>query len=102
MLLVLNAFLGYRLLASDQGVFAYVKLREECGRMQDRLAEADRRARDLSREIRLLQFDRDYLKDTIRKRMNYLAQDEVVYVFPDAKTDSTDPHAGAATNANQD
>lgn len=102
LLIGLNFLLAFRLLAGDKGLFAYRELREDHQRMQERLAHADRRALELSQEIRLLKSDRDYLMDTIRKRMNYLAKDEIVYVFPDTQSDTSDPHAGAIKNADQD
>ncbi|GAB6176540.1 septum formation initiator family protein [Desulfobaculum senezii] len=101
-LILLNLTLGYRLLVGDQGLIAYRELREDHEQMTRRLAEAEQRARDLSREIRLLKSDRDYLKDTLRKRMNYLERDEIVYVFPDSQSDTPDTHPGAAIDADQD
>lgn len=91
-LLVLNVFLGYRLVAGDTGLLAYLELRDRYRRMQASLAAADDRSRDLSREIRLLTADREYLESRIRVRMNYVGEGETLYLFPD----------GAAAAAPQD
>ena len=82
-LLVLNAILGYRLVAGETGMFAYLELREHSEDMERRLHRAEDRSRDLSREIRLLKTDREYLESRIRVRMNYVGQGETLYLFPD-------------------
>lgn len=82
-LLVLNAVLGYRLVAGETGVFAYLELRQRHEEMEHRLHRAEDRTRDLSREIRLLKADREYLESRIRVRMNYVGQGETLYLFPD-------------------
>lgn len=82
-LLILNLFLCYRLVAGGTGVFAYLDLRDRYRQMEARLAEADAKSRDLSREIRLLKTDREYLESRIRMRMNYVGDKETLYLFPE-------------------
>ncbi len=96
-LLVLNVFLGYRLVAGDTGLLAYFELRDRYRQMERRLAEADDRSRDLSREIRLLRTDREYLEGRIRVRMNYVGEGETLYLFPDeAQPGASQDSLGAA------
>lgn len=95
-LLVLNVFLGYRLVAGDTGMFAYLELRERYEEMERRLQRADDRSRDLSQEIRLLKTDREYLESRIRVRMNYVGEGETLYLFPDeAGADASQEPLGA-------
>ncbi|MCK9239244.1 septum formation initiator family protein [Desulfocurvus sp.] len=101
-LLVLNAVLGYRLIAGETGMFAYLELRERHEEMEGRLRHAEERSRDLSREIRLLKTDRDYLESRIRVRMNYVGQGETLYLFPEegGATSPQDP-LGAGQDDNE-
>jgi len=101
-LVLLNLFLMFRLVMSDQGVFGYLELRKDSARMQQELDQTKVQAEDLSHEIRLLKSNRDYLMDIIRKRMNYLGHDEIVYVFSGPSEDVADQHTGAAPHAGQD
>jgi len=82
-LLVINLFLGYRLVAGETGMFAYLELRDLFLNMEQKLKDADDRSHDLSREIRLLKADREYLASRIRVRLNYVGEGETLYLFPD-------------------
>ncbi|BBD07802.1 FtsB family cell division protein [Desulfovibrio ferrophilus] len=82
-LVVLNLFLGYRLLAGDQGLFAYLNLKQDHDQLQARLEAASLRSHELSGEIRQLKSDSAYLENAIRQRMNYVGENETLYIFPD-------------------
>lgn len=86
-LVLLNLFLGYRLLFSEQGVFAYLELRAEYREFQEDIAALERENQELSQEIRLLKTDRAYVEKTIRELMKFVKKDEVLYVFPDTGSD---------------
>jgi len=50
-------------------------------KLQNQLQEVDARSLDLSREIRRLKSDRNYQEMVIRERMNYVKENEVLYIF---------------------
>ncbi len=90
--ITLNIFLLVRMLASDQGVFAYRELKSEYNALALRLADQEQRNVALSQEIRLLQSDPEYLENVIRQRMNFVRDNEILYIFPD---DAEEGAAGA-------
>ena len=103
LLVAVNCLLAWRLLAGEQGLFAYLELRSRHAQMRDRLDEADARARDLSDAIRRLKSDPATVETEIRTRLNYVGRDEVLYVFPepDAVVAASNP-AGAGPHEDQD
>jgi len=84
-LVVLNVFLGYRLLVGNAGLFAYLDLKRDHQGMADKLDAAAGKSRELSAEIRRLKSDSVYLENAIRERMNYVGENETVYIFPDPR-----------------
>jgi len=85
-LLVVNVVLAYRLIWSDtQGILAYKALKEHLAVQEGRIKDLDEKNVALSREIRLLQSDEKYLEKIIRKRLNFVKDNEILYIFPDVK-----------------
>lgn len=102
LLVAVNCLLAWRLLAGEQGLFAYLELRRSHERMQQRLDRADDRARDVSDAIRRLKSDPATVENEIRTRLNYVGRDEVMYVFPEQdRLDAANP-AGAGPHEDQD
>lgn len=95
-LVVLNLFLGYRLLAGDHGLFAYLDLKGDHDGMQQRLDAEGQRSRELSAEIRQLKSDSAYLENAIRQRMNYVGESETLYIFPDPQEEEGAPQRAGA------
>ncbi|MFH1914142.1 MAG: septum formation initiator family protein [Pseudomonadota bacterium] len=83
LLLFINLFLLFRLIWSDQGVFAYLELKSRYELLQGRIEAVDKRSLDLSQEIRRLKSDPTYQEKVIRERMNFVKRDEILYIFPD-------------------
>lgn len=83
LLLVINLFLLFRLIWSDQGVFAYLELKNRYEVLQTKIKGVDDESLDLSQEIRRLKSDKAYQEKVIRERMNFVKQDEILYIFPD-------------------
>lgn len=81
LLLAINVVLLFRLIWSDHGVIAYMNMRHRSDNLQDRLRDVDARSLDLSNEIRRLKNDRAYQERVIRERMNYVKENEVLYIF---------------------
>lgn len=96
LLIALNLFLGYRLFFDEQGFFAYRELERKFTALQDRVRELDERNLRLSREIRLLQSDTAYIEKVAREKMQFLRDDEILYMFsgtPQTKIEDS-PGAG--------
>ncbi|QGY41375.1 septum formation initiator family protein [Pseudodesulfovibrio cashew] len=83
LLLLINLFLLFRLIWSDQGVFAYLELKSRYEVLQARIDAVDKQSLDLSREIRRLKSDKAYQEKVVRERMNFVKKDEILYIFPD-------------------
>lgn len=83
LLLFINLFLLFRLIWSDQGVFAYLELKNRYEALQARIEGVDEQSLDLSQEIRRLKSDAAYQEKVVRERMNFVKKDEILYIFPD-------------------
>ena len=82
--ILLNLGLLVRLVWSGQGVFAYLELKARHEMLQQRLDHAEERARELSAEIRRLKNDPEAQEEAVRERMHFVADDEILYIFPGA------------------
>ncbi|BCS86961.1 FtsB family cell division protein [Pseudodesulfovibrio sediminis] len=85
-LLVINVFLLFRLIWSDQGMFTYLELKNRYDVLQQRIDNVDEKSLDLSQEIRRLKSDKGYQEKVVRERMNFVRKDELLYIFPDENT----------------
>ena len=83
LLVVVNLFLLFRMIWSDQGVFAYLELKNRYEVLQSKIDTVDSKSLDLSQEIRRLKSDKAYQEKIIRERMNFVKQDEILYIFPE-------------------
>lgn len=83
LLLLINLFLLFRLIWSDQGVFAYMELKSRYEVLQAKIEAVDGESLDLSQEIRRLKSDKAYQEKIVRERMNFVKKDEILYIFPD-------------------
>ena len=79
---VINAVLLYTLVWGEQGLIAYKSLKEQQRQLEVRIKELDTKNLSLSHEIRLLQSDERYLENAVRTRLNFLKDNEVLYIFP--------------------
>ncbi|WP_027722749.1 FtsB family cell division protein [Maridesulfovibrio zosterae] len=98
-LVIINIVLLIRLGLSEQGVFGYLDLDQKVQELESRIEAADNRTIELSREIRRLKSDQAYQEKVIRGRMNYVKENELLYIFPE-KGKVTNQGAGA--DAKQD
>jgi len=98
LLVVINVVLLFRLVWSDHGVIAYMNMRHRSDSLQDRLRDVDSRSLELSNEIRRLKNDRPYQERVIRERMNYVKENEVLYIF----SGKVDAAQGAMDNEKKD
>ncbi len=98
-LIVLNLVLLLRMLVSDQGIFAYRQLKADYDTLEQQLNVLKEQNLALSQEIRLLQADPEYIERVIRQRMNFVKENEILYIFPDATKEGT---AGAVQDEGKD
>ncbi|MDD3310809.1 septum formation initiator family protein [Pseudodesulfovibrio sp.] len=90
LLLCINLFLMFRLVWSDQGVFAYLELKNRYAALQEKIDAVDAKSLDLSQEIRRLKSDKAYQEKVVRERMNFVKKDEILYIFPDDNAKSSE------------
>ena len=80
--LSINVVLAYSLIWGSQGLGAYRNLKEQHAVLEERIKQLDAQNIALSREIRLLQSDDKYQEKIIRKRFNFVKDNEILYIFP--------------------
>ncbi len=93
-LFLVNVFFVYRLLWSDQGLFAYLEMKKRHDALEERIQEADEKSLKLSQEIRWLKSDKAYQEKVIRWQMNFLRKNEILYLFRDNSTIQGEGGAG--------
>lgn len=94
----LNLLLLWALLWSGTGYFTFKELEREYTALNERIASLNAQRLALDREIRLLQSDPRYLEQVIRKRLNFVKDNELLYVFPDEHSEKAGPGAAEGVN----
>lgn len=79
--LLMNITLGYSLFFSEQSFFAWRSLHERYAGLAMDLNTVIEKKANLSQQIRLLQSDSSYMEKIIRQRLNYVRENEVLYIF---------------------
>ncbi|AMD89756.1 hypothetical protein HMPREF1022_00323 [Desulfovibrio sp. 6_1_46AFAA] len=91
---LINVVLFSRMIWGPTGLMEYRELKRQYAALQEQVAGLDAENLALSREIRLLQSDNQYVEKMIRQRLHYVRDNEVLYLFgKSAKTGQ-----GAADN----
>ena len=80
--LFLNMVLVYNFIWGERGAIAYKELRLRCDSLEERIRQVRESNLELSKEIRLLQSEEKYIEKTIRKRLNFVRNNEILYIFP--------------------
>jgi cell division protein FtsB len=81
LLITVNVVLLFRLIWSDHGIIAYMNMKNRSAVLEGQLKDIDDRSLELSNEIRRLKTDRAYQEKIIREHMNYIKENEVLYIF---------------------
>lgn len=81
LLIVLNFSLVYRLLWGQQSFLAYHELATQYASIEQNIGQIDQENATISQEIRLLQTNDRYMEKMIRHRLNYVRDNEVLYLF---------------------
>ncbi len=98
LLIAVNVVLLFRLIWSDHGVIAFMNMRSRSMKLENQLRDVDAKSLELSNEIRRLKTDRAYQEMVIRDRMNYVKENEVLYIF----SGRTDVAQGAVDDEKKD
>ena len=87
--ILMNITLGYSLFFGDQSFFEWGNLHEKHRELIANLVFVNEKKATLSQQIRLLQSDPSYIEKLIRQRLNYVREDELLYIFEkETKEDS--------------
>ena len=88
LVLLLNAALFSRLMWGSGSIYAWSALKEKQSELSQELAALNEQRASLSREIRLLKTDPDYVEKVIRQRLNYVRKNEILYLFDKNRQDT--------------
>ena len=79
--ILMNITLGYSLFLGDQSFFAWRSLHTKYTELTAELDFINQKKASLSQQIRLLQNDSAYIEKIIRQRLNYVRENEILYIF---------------------
>lgn len=80
LLCVLNTFLIFKFFDTESGLPAYKELQLKIKTVQERIEDIDGKSRQLSSEIRALKTDVSYMDRLIKRKLFYVADNEIMYV----------------------
>lgn len=78
---LVNVVLFSRMVWGPTGLLEYRELKKQYFDLEKQIADLDAENMTLSREIRLLQSDNQYVEKVIRQRLHYVRDNEVLYLF---------------------
>lgn len=81
--ILMNVTLCYSMFLGDRSLFVWRELHERHAMLTKEVALVDAQKAELSQQIRLLQTDSDYVETLIRQRLNYVRENEILYIFGD-------------------
>jgi len=84
--IMLNVALLGRLFLSDEGIIGYTALKSENEDLRLELEKINEKNLALSREIELLNSDEKYLEKIIRSKLNFVKNNEILYLFQENQT----------------
>ncbi len=87
--LLMNFVLAYSLLFGKQNVFVWQGLHNKYDNLLADLEKIDFQKAELSQQIRLLHQDPLYLEQVIRQKLNYVKENEILYVLEKEETNSS-------------
>ncbi|MFT4300734.1 MAG: septum formation initiator family protein [Desulfovibrio sp.] len=78
---LVSVVLFSRMVWGPTGLLEYRELKKQYSDLEKQIADLDAENMALSREIRLLQSDNQYVEKVIRQRLHYVRDNEVLYLF---------------------
>lgn len=91
----LNIILFYALIWSEHGVLAFREMKTQFNSIILRMEDLGQKNILMEKEIILLKNDQKYLEKRIRNRLNFVRNNEILYIFPSGKDSES---AGAQEN----
>lgn len=87
---LINLALFCKMIWGPTGLMEYHALKQQYAGLQEKIAYLDSENMALSRDIRLMQSDPQYVEKMVRQKLHYLRDNEVVYIFakPASKTEA--------------
>ncbi|WP_051564207.1 FtsB family cell division protein [Desulfovermiculus halophilus] len=79
-LVLVNILLIWAILGGSHGLQSYRRQKEVLGQVQSRLEQVREDNVRLSRRIRLLKKDTQYLEQMVRTRLHYVKGNEIIYL----------------------
>ena len=86
---IINVLLLGRLFLDPQGIEGYTELRADSNELEKQLQEVEQKNIALSREIELLNSDDKYIEKIIRNKLNFVKNNEILYLFQEAQPPSS-------------
>lgn len=86
--LIVNLTLFYRLIWGTQSLLVYKDLRARHAELSSEVERYDALNAALSQDIRLLQSDSKFAEKAVRQRLNFVRDNEVIYLFNDERESS--------------
>ncbi len=83
LLLAVNLMLAYQLYSGPGSITAYLENRAAYEELQKQNRHVVSENKLLSTQIKHLRQNETYIEDAVRKEMNYVREDEVIYFFPE-------------------
>lgn len=81
LLLGVNVLLGYQLLVGPGSILEYQDKKAAYQELQEKNRELVGKNQELSREIKYLRSNQDYIQEAVRQEMGYVQENEVIYYF---------------------
>ncbi|MFN2342236.1 MAG: septum formation initiator family protein [Desulfonatronovibrio sp.] len=85
LLLMLNAFMVYKLFWTSEGFFHLKEIKQSYYDLEHKNQKLIEENKELSRQIMALRDDEEYIMESVRKEMRYVRENEVIYFFPEKK-----------------
>ncbi len=82
---VINLVIFGRMLWGSTGLIEYMALKNQYAQLREKAASLDAQNLALSRSIRLVKSDNQYMEKMIRQRLHYLRDNEILYLFGSAE-----------------
>lgn len=80
--LSLNIVLFYSLIWGENGIYTYREMKGQAADMARRIEDLEQQNKNISREVKLLKTDTKYQESMIRSRLNFVRDNEILYIFP--------------------
>ena len=87
--IAVNVLLLGRLFLGQQGIEGYTALRADSNELMQQLQTVEQKNIALSREIELLNSDDKYIEKVIRNKLNFVKNNEILYLFQEAQPPSS-------------